>query len=217
MNLKFKDTQNAFDLKQDGESAKITGYASTFGNKDSVGDVVVKGAYAQTIKSLRKREKNLPMLYQHDSRMPIGKFDIMKEDDRGLYVEGTILKSIEKGREAVALIENGIIDSMSIGYIAKDFDYDPKKNIRNLKDVDLREVSVVTFPANDQATIAGLKGDMPKTIREFEEFLRDAGFSREQAKAVASSGFKGIEGERDAGADADLIKKLEKFTNILKG
>lgn len=216
MTLKTKVSNETFELKRGNESATLSGYASTFGNKDFTGDIVVKGAFAQTIREWKKKNKPLPLLYQHDSRMPIGKLTAMKEDDRGLYIEGTILETVDKGREVISLIEAGVLDSMSIGYMAKDFDYDLPKNVRNLKTIDLREVSVVTFPANDQATISGIKGELPKTIREFEDFLRDAGYSREQSKAIASAGFKGMDSERDAGVDAEVIKQLENFTNTLR-
>jgi len=216
MALNYKAATTAFkiDKSEDGV-ATISGYASTFGNADFVNDVVVKGAYAQTIKEWKKKNKTPPILYQHDSRCPIGKITKMAEDDNGLLIEAIILKSIEKGEEAAALIEAGILDSMSIGYTIKDYEYDMKKNVRYLKQINLGEVSVVTFPCNDQAAITGIKG-LPITIREFEEFLRDAGYSQKQAKAIASGGFKAIDNQRDVEDDA-MIKLLDNFTTKLKG
>lgn len=195
METEFKQiTLDDFEVKQDGESNVIEGYASTFGNKDSVGDIVVAGAFKKSIRAMKPK-----MLWQHRSDSVIGVFDTLKEDDRGLYVKGRFADT-SMGRDVAELARMGAIDAMSIGYGVDKHSVDEKKRCRYLEEVKLYEVSLVTFPANDQAKITSAKSI--ETVREFEQFLRDAGFSRKDATAIASSGFKAIDPQRDAGLES---------------
>ena len=176
--LKFLPIE--FDAKAVKDDGAFAGYASTFGNVDSGYDVVMPGAFA---KSLRERPcAKVKMLWQHDQREPIGVWTECKEDDKGLYVEGRVLKDVQRGAEAHSLMKAGVIDSMSIGFRTLESDY-TQAGVRQLKEVGLMEISLVTFPMNDQATVSSVKEFNP---REMEKSLRDAGFSRADAvKAVA--------------------------------
>ncbi len=130
----------------------IEGYASLFNACDQGGDVVQKGAYARSLKGLDATGRNVKMLWQHDPAQPIGIWDEVREDAKGLWVKGRILDSVEKGREAVALIGAGAIDGLSIGYRtirASKTD----KGQRLLNEVELWEVSLVTFPMLPQARV----------------------------------------------------------------
>ena len=98
---------------------EIAGYASLFGAEDQGGDVVEAGAYWRSLKSLERQGRRVKMLWQHDPAQPIGVWDEVREDARGLYVKGRLLESVEKAREAAALIEAGAIDGLSIGYRTK--------------------------------------------------------------------------------------------------
>ncbi|WP_299932785.1 HK97 family phage prohead protease [uncultured Pelagimonas sp.] len=135
------------------EGTKIEGYASLFGACDQGGDVVSKGAYARSLKKLESDNRAVKMLWQHDPAQPIGIWDEVREDERGLYVKGRLLDSVEKGREAAALIEAGAIDGLSIGYrtvkAAKN-----DKGQRLLNELELWEVSLVTFPMLPSARVA---------------------------------------------------------------
>lgn len=184
-----------FDAKSVRNDGTFSGYASTFGNVDSYGDIVMPGAFNKSL-STRPPQK-VKMLWQHDSSQPIGVWHSIQEDSKGLFVKGKILKEIAKGAEAYALMKEGVIDSMSIGYMTLESEY-TKSGIRQLNELGLMEVSLVTFPANDQATVTSLKEFNP---REIEKALRDAGFAgREAVKAVAI--FK--ERLRDAGANVEI-------------
>lgn len=136
---------------------EISGYASLFGAVDQGGDVVAPGAYAASLKALAKAKRNIKMLWQHEPGQPIGVWDEVREDARGLFVKGRILNSVEKGREAAALIAAGAIDGLSIGYrtvkAAKN-----SKGQRLLSELELWEVSLVTFPMLPSARV-GSKGD----------------------------------------------------------
>jgi len=139
------------------EGTQIAGYASLFGATDQGGDVVEKGAYAASLQRLSASGGRVKMLWQHDPAQPIGVWDDVHEDARGLYVKGRILAEVERGREAVALLAAGAIDGLSIGYRTLQATRDGKGQ-RLLAELDLWEVSLVTFPMLPEARVAA-KGD----------------------------------------------------------
>jgi len=130
----------------------IKGYASVFGTPDQGGDVVQKGAYSAALKALAARGGRVKMLWQHDPRNPIGVWDEIFEDETGLYVKGRLLADIRQGAEALSLIRAGAIDGLSIGYRTKR----AEKNAggqRLLHELELWEVSIVTFPMLSDARV----------------------------------------------------------------
>ena len=142
-----------------GEGAAIEGYASVFGVADQGGDVVEKGAYAASLAALARAGRRVTMLWQHDPAQPIGVWDEVREDGKGLFVRGRILTEVGRGREAAALLAAGAIDGLSIGYRTISADRDGKGR-RRLAELDLWEVSLVTFPMLPEARV-GAKGDAP--------------------------------------------------------
>ncbi|WP_296761844.1 HK97 family phage prohead protease [Sediminimonas sp.] len=156
------------------DTAGIAGYASLFGAPDQGGDVVAPGAYGASLKRLAGDGRRVKMLWQHDPTQPIGIWDEVREDARGLYVRGRILDSVEKGREAAALIAAGAIEGLSIGYrtlrAARGDD-----GRRLLKELELWEVSLVTFPMLSSARVAA-KGDALAIdgLRELAAIFGDA-------------------------------------------
>ena len=144
------------------EGARIEGYASLFGAADQGGDVVGKGAYASSLAAFSRDGRKVKMLWQHDPTQPIGVWDEVIEDGRGLWVKGRILESTQKGREATALIEAGAIDGLSIGYrTVKSTKND--KGQRLLTELELWEVSLVTFPMLPSARVAAKSEDRAET------------------------------------------------------
>lgn len=210
MNLKHKSF--SLEIKLDAKTRVISGYASVFGNVDSTGDIVLAGAFLDTLK--RRTPK---MLYQHDSDDLIGVWDVAREDSKGLYVEGRLAET-SLGNEAYELAKMGALDAMSIGYTTIDSEWNAQ-GYRLLKKVELYEVSLVTFPANELATINGVK-NAPKTIREFEDFLREEGhYSREDATTIALRGFKAFSKdarEAQAGKSSQLMQSMDNLINILR-
>ena len=144
------------------EGSRIEGYASFFGLTDQGGDVVMPGAYARSLTRLKAEGRAVRMLWQHDATQPIGVWDEIAEDGRGLKVKGRILTEVDKGREAAALVAAGAIDGLSIGYRTVTAEKDAKGQ-RLLREVELWEVSLVTFPMLPEARV-GAKGDSPEAM-----------------------------------------------------
>lgn len=203
-----------------GESMSFSGYGARFGNVDSYGDVIAPGAFTKTLQEARKSGTWPAMLSQHggftsEDNTPIGVWTELKEDDNGLWVEGKLAPT-PRGQEIYTLMKMSprpAIDGMSIGYRATEWTMrsKPDEPRRTLKAVDLVEVSLVTFPANGKARVSSVKSaDEIKTIREFEDFLRDVGgYSHAAAKAIAAGGFKASNprDEDDADAIAAILRR----------
>ena len=135
------------------DGAVVAGYASLFGLRDQGGDVVQKGAYGASLARLASGGRAVKMLWQHDPTQPIGVWDEVREDALGLWVKGRILTEVEKGREAAALLSAGAIDGLSIGYRTVRAERDGKGQ-RLLAELDLWEVSLVTFPMLAEARVS---------------------------------------------------------------
>ena len=152
-----------FEIKEVAEDGTFAGYGSTFGNVDLGRDIMAKGSFTKTLK--RKSLRDIKMLWQHNSHEPIGVWRAMHEDDKGLYVEGQLLinQSVPLADKAYALMKAGAIGAMSIGFsIPPDgYDIDEKKRARIIKEADLWEVSIVTFPMNPRAKIRRVKSVVP--------------------------------------------------------
>tara|TARA_Y100001973_G_scaffold22839_1_gene34119 strand:- start:1171 stop:2319 length:1149 start_codon:yes stop_codon:yes gene_type:complete len=206
------------EIKTEQEGV-FMGYASTFGNVDNGNDIVAKGAFT---KSLAERPASkVKLLSQHKTDEPIGIFEEIFEDSKGLYVKGRLALGTQKGRETYELMKMGAIDGMSIGFRAnpEKQTYNESKRTRTLNEVQLLEISLVTFPMNERAIVQSVKGE--KSIREWETILRDAGgLSRTEAKVGAKALMDALNHRDDDTKQlADLIYKVanilsNKQTNI---
>ncbi len=177
----------------DEEAGTIEGYASTFGGEpDAYGDVIAAGAYADTLADHAAKGTSPKMFWQHDSHEPIGRWTELSEDDRGLMVKGKLNLEVRRGAEALALLKAGDIDGLSIGYRIKAYSVDTETGVWTLEKLDLVEISVVSTPANENATIAG--------------------FSNAQAERAARVHLKG---QGDLADDAD--ERWSRFTRALMG
>ncbi|MEO1000430.1 MAG: HK97 family phage prohead protease [Pseudomonadota bacterium] len=130
----------------------IEGYASLFGAEDQGGDVVMPGAYRASLTRLKAAGRSVKMLWQHDPAQPIGVWDAVEEDGRGLRVKGRLLTEVQAGREALALLRAGAVDGLSIGY--RTLRAEKTGAGRALHEVELWEVSLVTFPMLPEARAA---------------------------------------------------------------
>jgi len=157
--MELKHLTYAFEMKEtkeDNEFFYFEGYGATFGNVDHGGDMIVQGAFAKTLMANR----TIPALYQHNTREPVGIFTDLKEDSHGLYVKGKLPKADALVRDRIIpQMKIGSIAKMSIGYVVKERVWEG--DIRVLKEIDLYEISLVTFPMNDQANITQMKEAVP--------------------------------------------------------
>ena len=180
-NLKFQDVGP--DQVTNG---LFEGYASTFGNIDSMGDTIMKGAFADTITD---RQHPVLMLANHSSSFAIGKWLELSEDDTGLYCMGELTPGNSIASNVYASMRHGAISGLSIGFrIPVDGAEEIESGGRRISKVQLEEISVVGFPADSDARISIVKNEIEsiESIRDCEVLLRDAGFSRSMAKAFIS-------------------------------
>lgn len=193
--LKVRDFYLSIKADDVADDGTFTGYGSVFGgDPDSYGEVVAKGAFTESLAELAAKGRIVPVLWQHRSAEPIGVYDEIVEDEHGLKVRGRLLiNDVAQAREAYALLKAGAVTGLSIGYWVRQAKYDQETGIRTLIKLELVEVSLVTFPAKDDARVEAVKfklerGQLP-TKPEFEKALREAfPFSKSQATAIASHG-----------------------------
>lgn len=208
--LEFKFAPDDMDVK----TGEFSGYASVFGIIDSHGDVIDRGAFQQTLADWERKGSLPPMKLMHGtsinpfagSDIPIGKWQSMREDERGLHVKGKLSGlETDRGRFHYALMQDGALNAMSIGYRATKQSRGSGEVKRRLHSVKLMEVSLLPEGSNDQAIITDLKGwptGAFPTVRQFEEFLRDAGgFSKSVAAAIASTAAPHLRGDPEAEGD----------------
>lgn len=203
-----------FELKQDSVTPNgfFEGYASTFGNVDRGNDIAVKGCFAKTIKT--KGAAGVAMLWSHDTRAPIGVWHHFEEDEKGLYCKGQVEPSAAPdGIPVYKLMRMGGIKGLSIGYKAVNADRDEVKGIRMLKEVELFEVSPVTFPMNVRAGVTSVKSIFDaRTPRELERALRDAELPVDAAKYIVKLCTKGL---REAGPEDRQATGSQELDGIL--
>lgn len=173
------------DIKEDGT---FEGYGSTFGgDPDSYGDVIAQGAFQKSLQKGGRNGTGIAMLWQHDYTQPVGTWRNIQEDSKGLAVAGKLIRAVRQGQEAYELLKAKAINALSIGFNTVDYEISKDTKIRTLKEIELWEISLVTFPANVHATITGVKAlQEAKNIRDFERILREAGLSSRQAVYICS-------------------------------
>jgi uncharacterized protein len=213
--FKLLDTENS--------TGTIEGYASMFNILDDGGDIVLPGAFKATLADWRKRKALPPMLWQHNSDNPIGVWTELAEDDKGLRCKGELVMDVPQANIARALMMRGAVKGLSIGFRTRDSDVDRQTGARQLKKVDLYEISAVTFPMLREAQVTNVKGDMlTLDERELEQALREEGFSNREAKIsvrvfkekVLREGARKEQGLREVGAD--VLMSMRKAIESLR-
>lgn len=215
-----------FDFKDIGDSGTFAGYASVYNTVDQGGDKILPGAFEKSLERQRVGGKTVKMLWQHDPSKVIGIWDSFKEDGHGLFGNGRIIKEVQLGREAYALMAAKAMDGLSIGYRTLDAEYEQNErgSIRVLKELELMEVSVVTFPMNTDATVTDVK--QLQTVGDVERILKTAGVPNNFAKLVAAYGLPEAmkrlsDDHRDDDVDEaraqvdDLLMKLQGLKEII--
>lgn len=178
-------------IKSVGADGTIIGYASVFGALDSQNEIVAAGAFRRSLAGWSAKGSAPAMLWMHDPTMPIGLWVTLSEDKNGLAVEGRLALSTQKGREAYELLKMGALTGLSIGYRVISSQIDAKRKARILTDVELFEISLVTFPANDAARVSAVKSLRTQKMRKRS-------------------------GKHDANATRAVVERLHKAARILQ-
>ena len=213
-----------FEKKDIQENGIFTGYGSTFGGKpDSYGDIIAPGAFSESIAKNGRGGMGIAMLYQHDHSQPIGVWNSIAQDRKGLVMEGQLALKTQRGAETYELMKMGALKGLSIGFdmprdpdtgkIADDaIEINEKKKTQLLKRINLWEVSPVTFAANTRASVTGVKSlEEARTERELEKALRDSGLSKREALHVAMLCKPGL---RDSGT-GEVREILETLNTVI--
>lgn len=197
-----------FKASEVTDEGRFFGLASTF-TEDLGGDVIVPGAFRKTLAEHAASGVPIVMLRDHDRTQPVGVWEAIVETAKGLEVTGRLTLAVEKARETLALLRDGALTGLSIGYQTRDASRDPKTGVRRLERVDLHEISLVAMPMNPLARVVAVKADEVETQRDFERFLRDAGWSRDRAKVLSKAFAPVNHSRRDA--DRQAAAQLAEF------
>lgn len=185
-NHKLSLRQMPCEFKAQQAPRMFEGYGSVYGVIDAYGDIVERGAFAESLRKSHESGVMPAMLWQHNAASPIGVWTEMREDEYGLHVVGQLADTM-LGNEAYTLMKMGALSGLSIGYSVVREEYDRTRDARLLKQINLWEVSPVTFPANGDARVEAVKAT-DSSYRGLERILRDVGFSRSESKLIASRG-----------------------------
>ncbi len=219
-NLNFN---TRLEVKFVAETGEFEGYASVFNVTDKVNDKIVRGAFKASLAEFNKKGELPLMLWQHNTSAPIGRWLDMYEDEHGLFVKGQLfVDELNVAKEAYKLLKEKLVTGLSIGYRVVDSFKEHKDDIRVLTAVDLQEISLVTFPANEYARVSDIKrpanNNVVPTERELEATLRTSGLSRRQAKSFIALGYKGLRQQvrEEQTAVKYLVGKINNATEDLR-
>lgn len=212
------------DFKVDtgeGSAGTVEGYGSVFNLLDRGGDIILPGAFKKSLAEWRKSKNAVPMLWQHDASEPIGIWNELKEDDKGLRVKGELVLDVPKAQAAYSLMKKKAVKGLSIGYRTKQSEIDRTTGVRKLKEVELWEISLVTFPMMPEAQITGVKNEFDAHL--WEKTFRDGGLSNREAKLATSIARK-LSRRDDADQTGipnrdglrDVLLKLRKLNETLR-
>jgi HK97 family phage prohead protease len=216
--MELKHIERPFELKAIEDDGTFSGYVSVFNNVDLGGDVILPGAFADSLAAWKAKGALPPVLWQHRTGEPL--FLEMREDSVGLWVKGRLLvNDVPRAKEARALLQAKAINGMSIGYVSRDDSWDRVTDVRTLKRVDLYEGSIVTFPMNPMAGVTDVKTRLAalESLADVERHLREAGgFSKAEAVALVSH-IKSLSARAEPEHDADLLAGLDALHKSLAG
>ena len=213
--LAFTETEIKFS--SDGKVGVFEGYASVFDIIDSDGDIILPGAYK---KALATQSRQVGMFFNHQTwALPVGKWQNLEEDSKGLIVIGELTPGLSVSNDLRAAMEHKTVEGMSVGFTVTKDDYALIDTGRAFKNVQaLREISICTFPANEQATIESMKSmESIATIRDVEHWLRDsAGLSKSQALGFIARFKSAVRSDSEGGEITALLERIKSFPSVGK-
>jgi len=181
-----KHLTSLFEVKELAPNGYVAGYASVFNTVDAQREAVMQGAFTRSLKEWNRQGRRPAMLWMHDPNQPVGVWNSLREDAQGLQVEGTLAIKTQQGADAYELLKMGAVTGLSIGYRTVQSATDARTRVRKLNTVDLYEVSLVTFPANDQARIHAVKTPIGETELASRAIWALAAQLHEQAQRLKS-------------------------------
>ena len=213
--LAFTETEIKFS--SGGKVGVFEGYASVFDIIDSDGDIILPGAYK---KALATQSRQVGMFFNHQTwELPVGKWQNLEEDSKGLIVIGELTPGLSVSNDLRAAMEHKTVEGMSVGFTVTKDDYALIDTGRAFKNVQaLREISICTFPANEQATIESMKSmESIATIRDVEHWLRDsAGLSKSQALGFIARFKSAVRSDSEGGEITALLERIKSFPSVGK-
>ena len=228
MPMHTKQLDVPFRLKAAPDAdGRFEGFGAVFDNTDSFDEVIAPGAFKASLAAYRRQGRMPALLWQHDARAPIGVWESLSETDAGLMARGRLLLDLQLGREAHILLQAGALDGLSIGFRTLQARLDDTTGVRTLTEIELFEISLVTFPANAGARVTAVKTGGIASPRDFERAMRGLGFSRRQARILVARGYRALAedhaaGRHDAGAaepvgaaGRNLIDSIERAERAL--
>jgi uncharacterized protein len=223
--LERKEASNGCEVRsfaleiRASDDGTVEGYGSVFGVRDNYDDVIALGAFNGSLAAHKTAGTMPAMLWQHDAHSPIGIWTEMVEDSKGLRIKGRLALETTRGKEAHALLKMGALNGLSIGFMSKQWAYDRDTEVRTLTEIDLWEVSLVTFPANEKARVTNVKAspDDVNSPKDAERILREAGFSKADATALVSRLMRmGDERRESAQSTAQAMTAVNRLLTSLK-
>ncbi len=198
--MQTKQIDVPFQLKAAPDAeGRFEGFAAVFDNTDSFDEVIAPGAFDASLAAYRRQGRMPALLWQHDARAPIGVWESLSETDAGLLARGRLLLDVHLGREAHVLLQAGALDGLSIGFRTLQSTLDDVTGVRTLTEIELFEISLVTFPANAHARVTAVKAGGIASPRGFERAMRGLGFSRRQARILVARGYRALAEDAAAG------------------
>jgi uncharacterized protein len=217
------------ELKMVGEEGTIEGYASVFDVVDSYKDVIAPGAFKRTLAAWQSSGRMLPVLWQHDEYNPIGVTMSAMEDEHGLAVKAQLITEVAQARDAYALAKAGALGGMSIGFSipnkAADGNpavvYDDERQVQIIREVRLWEYSLVTFPANEAATINQVKAAANALENASEAFTlhyrETISLLREMRSLIEATQRSARNGGNEHVALTDVLTEARQLLTLSKG
>lgn len=213
--LAFDQVEIKFDSS--GKTGTFEGYASVFGVVDSDGDIIMPGAFK---KALSSQSRQVGMFFNHRTwELPVGKWLSLEEDSKGLLTRGELTPGLSVSTDLRAAMEHKTVEGMSVGFTVLKDDFDLIGTGRSFKNVQaLREISICTFPANEQATVESMKSlESIITIRDVEHWLRDsAGLSKSQALGFIARIKSAVRSDSEGGEITAILDRLKSFPSVGK-
>lgn len=218
--MTIKTLDFGFEVKEVTASGNFTGYGSVYNVVDQGDDIVASGAFADSIADLTAKKRLPSMLFGHKAgELPIGAFQSVKEDSTGLWLDGNIEITTQKGGDVHKLMMMKpvpAISGLSIGFVTRDDSYDRVTGVRTIKKADLWEVSIVNFPMNDMARVQTVKSiELIEDLKSAEQYLREAGLSRKESVAFIAR-VKDCLGrsDSDGGEMQQIVEALKRRSGV---